>query len=289
LVSLGLLTASVHPCAAEERHDSPPDETSSLEISRCVVDHENARSLRLEKRWLEARETMNRCAREICPVAIRSDCRDWSEEVTRTLPTLVILVERGDGGAGPVAVHLDGAQLDISDGTTPVEVLPGRHSLRFTLSGHPAIVREVVLHEGEKNRVVRVRFEKLAAPSPREQAPLLPVAEEEPTRPIPTSTYVLGTTALVTFAISSVLLVSALSDLDNARDTCSPECPTSSRESIETRLLLADVSGGVGLLLTGLTAYTFATRPEQPPRKTSPSRFAPGPGRALGVGWKVQF
>ncbi len=256
------IAAAVRPCHAEESVDTaPPNDASSLEVSRCVTDHENARTLRLEKRWFEARESMNRCSIESCPISIRSDCRAWSEEVTRALPTLVIVVEREDGGTEPVAVHLDGTRLDVGDSTSPVEVLPGKHALTFTLNGRAAVERQVVLHEGEKNKVVRVRFERLHSQPAHDMIPVPPPAAPEATRPIPTSSYLLGGGALVSFAVSAVLLASAITDLDNARETCSPACSSGTRESIETRLLLADISGGVGLVLTGLTAYTFVSRP----------------------------
>jgi hypothetical protein len=277
------------PGAAEELGDASEQEPSSADVSACVADHEQARALRLEKRWFEARATMSRCASEVCPLSIRADCQAWAEEVTRALPTIVILIEREDRTPDPVHVTLDGSPLTLGDGAAPIEVLPGTHQLTFTLGQGQPVVRHLTLDEGEKNHIVRVRFTPPVAETPaaRASVPLLPKAELEE-RPVPTSTYVLGGAALVSFAAATALLISGLTDLTNARDTCKPDCSSSERESIEARFLLADVSAGVGAILTGFAVYTFVDRPTVRDRVGSGTPSPPATG-ATGVVWGGRF
>jgi hypothetical protein len=118
-----------------------------------------------------------------------------------------------------------------------------------------------VLQRGEKNRLVHVRFAQPRALPPvvRKDHPV--GAPALASRPIPVPTYLLAGGALVAFATSGALLASALLSLDNARDECAPACEPDDRASIETRLLLADISAGVGLALGGVAVYTFARRP----------------------------
>jgi hypothetical protein len=246
------------PSPADEPVEAPP-QASTDAVERCVAEHERASMLRLKEKWLEAREQMTACAQEICPLVIRSDCRIWLEELAKMMPTLLVVVESDDAGQQRVRLELDGRPLDLSDPAQPIEVSPGPHRLRIILPPYPPVEREVVLQPGEKNRLVRVRFAQ--PPRPPAAAPEAQPAPPRASRPIPVPTYLLSGGALVSFATSGVLLASALSSLGNARDECAPACEHEDRESIETRLLMADISAGVGLVLGGLAVYTFATRP----------------------------
>ena len=259
LLLLGLLTCVARPVRAQS---SP--ESSSSTVQRCVSDHENARLLRLKKEWLAAREAMARCAEASCPLTLRTDCRSWSEELTRALPTLLILVERDDDGEQPATLTLDGRARELTSRPEPIELLPGSHQLRVELSGYPDFVVELVLAEGEKNRVVRARFTRARQeppPSSPSTAVDLPPVAAPSNRPIPASTWWLSGAALVGFAGSGIALGSALYSRDQARESCAPACASSERQSIETRLLIADILAGAGVVLAGSALYTYLTRP----------------------------
>ena len=137
----------------------------------------------------------------------------------------------------------------------PSSFCRGRISSACSLEPYPPVERIVVLGKGEKNHVVRVRFvqrETAAAPAPR---------SEGPSRPIPVVTYVLAGSAVAAFATSGILLASALTSRNDALERCAPVCTTEERDSIDARLLAADIFGGAGIVLGGFAAYTFLTRP----------------------------
>jgi hypothetical protein len=269
LALFGLLTTV--PCRAQgpgepaggvEGEPAPEtSEASTASVERCVSEHERAHMLRIDEHWLEARAAMAVCAAETCPLAIRSDCRAWLDELAQALPTLLVVVERDDGGGPPVRVELDGHDAEALDPSHPIEVIPGPHHMRFLLEPYPPVETDVVAAKGEKNRLVTVRFAREPPPPP----PLLvlapPAAHHAPTRPIPVASYAFAGGALVAFATSTALLVSALSMRSEARSTCAPVCGSNIRRSIDTRLLLSDISGAVGVTLAGLTVYTFVSRP----------------------------
>jgi len=258
LLLLGLLTCVARPVRAQS---SP--ESSSSTVQRCVSDHENARLLRLKKEWLPAREAMARCAEASCPLTLRTDCRSWSEELTRALPTVLILVERDDDGEQPATLTLDGRARELPSRPEPIELLPGAHQLRVALSGYPDFVVELEFAEGEKNRVVRARFTRSRPgppPASRAAVAVLPTAATT-NKPIPASTWWLSGAALVTFAGSGLVLGSALYSRDQARESCAPACPSSERRSIESRLFIADILAGAGVVLAGSALYTYLTRP----------------------------
>ncbi len=253
-LAFGVVVAGAPPCWAGE----PAPDTTTAEVERCVEAHDNARVLMLEEKWLEARDGMLRCQEPACPLAIRSDCAAWLEEVARVLPTLLVVVERDDDGNAPVELELDGKKLALPNPPTPIEVLPGTHLVRVSLAPYPAVERVVVLGKGEKNHLVRVQFAReRPAPAPAPVAPRPP----ERSRPIPVVTYALAGGAVAAFATSGILLGSALASRDEALDSCAPECPSEDRESIDARLLAADIFGAAGIVLGGFAVYTFVTRP----------------------------
>jgi hypothetical protein len=246
------------PCFAGDPAQDLPD-TSTAEVQRCVEAHDNARVLMLEEKWLEAREGMNRCQDASCPLAIRSDCAAWLEEVTRILPTLLVVVERDDDGKTPVDLDLDGRRLELPNPPHPIEVLPGTHLLRVNLGGYPPVERVVVLSKGDKNHVVRVRFAREPTPAPLAPAPSQPKPERS--RPIPATTYALAGGAVAALATSGILLASALTSRNDALDRCAPVCTENEQDSIDARLLAADVFGTAGIVLGGFAVYTFLNRP----------------------------
>lgn len=242
--------AAAAPSASAASEEAPPSA-----VDRCVADHERAATLRAAKRWAEAREVMTQCTSEACPLAIRADCSTWLDELVKLVPSLLVIVERDDATTPP-RLEIDGRIVDLSDPPTPIELMPGKHRVQVTIAGYPPVEREIVLAEGEKNQVLRVRF---ARPQPKASPPAPPAHHWS--RPIPVSTYVFAGAAVAAFATSGSLLASALVSRSDARASCAPECPSDQVRSIRLRLVLSDVAGGAGLFLSGLVAYTFIHRP----------------------------
>jgi len=264
-------------------------ETSTEAVERCVAAHQNARMLQLEERWLPAREAMRSCSESTCPLAIQSDCTAWLSELAQTLPTLLVVVERDDPATRPVRMELDERSFDLPEQPGPIETLPGPHKLRFTLPPYSPVEVELVLDKGEKNRVVRVRF---AADPPAVRA-AEPARVPRPfvahSRPVPAATYWLAGGALTSLLASGGLLASALVSRAEARENCAPGCPASERESIQTRLLAADVLAGAGAVLGGFAVYTYVRRPVEV-KVWSSSRLRLGVSpTATGVHWEGAF
>jgi hypothetical protein len=261
---------------------------SAPAVAECVAAHDNAGLLRLKDQWLDARAVMQRCANDACPIAIRSDCRAWLDEVVAALPTLLVVIERDDDGARPVRLDLDGRNLELPEKLGPIEVVPGPHRLRFTLDGYPSVEVDVTLQKGEKNHVVRARFvrPRPAAPAP---SPPSPPPPPPPTRPVPLATVLYGGGSLALLATSAALLGAALDSRATARDACAPGCPTERRESIQRRLLVVDIVGVAGLALGGLAVYSYVRRPWVTEEGASAGvGVAIAPGRA-GVTFRGSF
>ena len=287
LLALGL-SASVSRQASAQASTEASREASAEEVELCVAQHDSARRLRLAEQWSAARAAMTACADERCPLAIAADCRAWLDELTSLLPTLLIMVEREEPNApqATLRVELDGQLVPLPDPPAPLELLPGRHRLRVALGTQPAIERSFVLEQGEKNHLEHVRFAAArvaAAPTIPRRHPL--------ERPVPASTYWLSAGALAALAGSAALLVSGVREHDEAQANCAPTCDRSVRRSIETRLMLADITGSAALVLGGLAVYTFVRRPtaDSEARSAGPGLVAAAGTAGATLSWRGEF
>lgn len=138
----------------------------------CIAASSDAQDLRRDNKLLQARSQLLICAREQCPAVIKRDCVEWLSQVDASMPTIVVAV-RDAAGADVVSarVLLDGAAfLDSIDGKAR-SINPGVHKLRVEASTAPPLEQELVIREGEKNRLVEVR---LPAPTPAVSSTVTP-------------------------------------------------------------------------------------------------------------------
>lgn len=246
--------AWAQPAAAED--------TTTGRVERCVEEHERARLLRLEARLLESREPLAACRNEACPLAVRADCDAWAREVEALIPSVLFLVETG--GRGPLRILVDGRELPADDHHRPLELAPGAHTFRFELPEQAPIMRQLLMAPGDQNHVLRVRFSAPKRPASAPPPAIEPAQSPSPAwvRPVPLSTLVLGGSSITLGGTAAALLASALVDRERAQRLCAPSCGESVVDSIERRLLFADVAAAAALVLAGGAAYTYVTRPK---------------------------
>lgn len=288
LLAVGTL---ITEAGAAQSAQGEAQETSTRDVEQCVALHESARQLRVQEQWLAARTTMAGCAEARCPLAIASDCRAWLDELTRVLPTLLVVIER-EGAAAPgatLSVELDGVPLRLPEPPAPLELLPGPHRLRLTLGSSTPVERVFVLQQGEKNHVEQVRF------APPAERPLLapPLRPRQPSalpaRPVPAATYWLSAGALAAVGASATLLALAVRQHRAAQVTCAPACGHATRSAIETKLVLADVAGGVGIALAGLAVYSYVRRPADTNAAPSSGPTLSASSQGVALSWRGQF
>jgi hypothetical protein len=285
-LTLTLTTLSSTVCFAQGPTE-PSKETSRADVEQCVAEHDRARQLRLGEQWQDARTAMVNCTDERCPLAIAADCRSWLDELAKLMPTLIVVVEGEELGAPhapPLHVELDGTSLELKDPPRPIESLPGAHRLRFQLPGQQPVEIGFSLEKGEKNHLVRLRL-----PASKASGAPAPAASPIPKRPVPASTYWLSAAAVVAFASSTAFLVSGLNEHADAREICAPNCDDDIHQSIQARLLLADVSAGAGLVLGGLAVYTYLQRPIVTTKAHASAPALNLNGHGLSLLWGGQF
>jgi hypothetical protein len=274
---------------------------SGAEVKKaCILQHESAQSLRRTGKLLEAREAVLVCSRDECPAAVRSDCGDWLEAMSKNVPSLVFRVKSDDKDVSDVRVSVDGKLITSRLDGTPYELNPGSHTLLFEYAGFDPIQQEILVLEGEKNRVIAANFVK-AVPVVKETSPKAPEsaspAPVEMYRPTPVLTYVLGGVALAGVAGFAAFGLSGQSEKKGLETSCRPTCTDSELKPVETRFLLADVSLGIAVVSAVTAGVLYFGRPAKPlpggapQAKTAglPSRFAFGisptlSGAQLAVG-----
>jgi hypothetical protein len=221
----------------------------------CTKSYENAQILKKKREYLSARRELVTCIRE-CPAVVQRECGQWLEGLEPLVPSIVIHAEVGGEDRTEVRVELDGKIIAERIDGKGIDLDPGQHDLKFTLAGFPPIKKNLVMHEGEQLRVVRVSFEQPEVSGGKLPPPLA--------RPVPTVVYVFGGVALagtVGFAAFGLVGTSQRNRLE--RD-CMPNCTDSSVDGVKRNLLLADVSLGVGFVALATGTVLWLTRPSVP-------------------------
>ena len=191
---------------------------------------------KLQHRLLQSREKLLLCAKA-CPDELRASCGRWLQEIEHEISTLVVKAKDGAGhDVLDAQVDVDGAPVaGYADGT-PIEVNPGEHIVRVSRANKEPLEQRVLVHAGEKLRVVEIWLEP---PPP----PVSYVTVRR--RPIPVATYVLlgvGAAALASFAVFGTWTTVEYSNTNS----CSPSCPPENRDpAFSVKTLVADVSLGV--------------------------------------------
>jgi hypothetical protein len=245
------------------------------EKAACVAASDQAQSLRDEGKYRTARASLVECARDACPGIVRRDCEKWLTDLDAAQPT-VVFGARDPKGNDVTGTHvlIDGTPLlDHLDGK-PTAVDPGEHVFRYEAPGAVFVEQRVVVRVNEKNRVLTAILMPQSTPAVA-QPPVAPPAPPADVAPVdtgaqragvPVATWVfLGVTA-VGGAGFAYFGLSGQSDVANMRASggCAPNCPESQVDSARTKLNIADVSLGVGVVSLGLAAYFFFTRGDAP-------------------------
>jgi hypothetical protein len=242
---------------------------------QCLAASDEAQQLRDEGKYRLARDAFAACSRDVCPALVRHDCVKWLAELEQSWPSIVVSAKDDQGGdLVDVRVRIDGAALLTKLDGTPTPVDPGPHVLRFETDGAAPVERQIVVHAGEKSRLITVQLGGSAAAAPTHEAPRTAPPTEppaaEPSSPgggPPVAAWIFGGVALAAFGTEAYFGVSGLADRGSLEgQPCAPlgTCSQSSVDSIRTKFILADVALGVGLVSAGLAAYFFLTAHRDP-------------------------
>jgi hypothetical protein len=203
------------------------------------------------------------CGQNNCPAVIKNDCLIWLSELEAHLPTIVVQVSGKDGkDVTDVRVFVDGVLAKKSLDGRPIELDPGAHVLRVEAADNESLEQKIVAQQGVKNRAISVSFAALEGPAPA-------VVEDKGQ---PVAAYVFGALAVGAAASWTTFGILGFNEVEAYKDECLGDNPSKdvaacsdAKASAETKLLGADISGGVtgGLLgiAVGLFIYHHVSEP----------------------------
>jgi hypothetical protein len=221
---------------------------------------------------IEARGELLRCSQQGCPRVVTSDCLPWLGEVEQAIPSIVVAAKGVDGkDTAAVRVLVDGVLAAPTLDGTPIALDPGPHRLRFEHGAAPAIEQDIVIQVGARARPVDVSFAPKQAAQGAPAAPTAAPAIEQPEgRGAAIAGYVLtgvGVLGLGSFALFGLM---GKHEADGYDETCAPTktCDPDEVDATRTKLIVADVSLGVGLAALGvgigLILYDQLSGPDDP-------------------------
>jgi hypothetical protein len=263
----------------------------------CAGAAEQAQKFRSDKKLLSARERLIACSRDVCPAVIRKDCVKWLPDVEAALPTIIVRVRDAQNkDVINVKVSVDGEPFAaVLDGTAhPVD--PGPHTFRYEAPGTDAIEEQVLVSQGEKDRVLKVLLAPAGSKPPEpthkptvpdESAPP-PATEGSKPSALPWVIGAIGVAGLVTFGIFETVGQLGYADLKNGCGSTPQKCAPSAVDPLRIELGVAFVGLIVGVVGVGTAAGILLFRSS--PAKAAAKHFdlVPLAGGAYG-GFKTTF
>lgn len=256
------------------------------DVASCTTLHASGQREAKAGRLKRASEQFLTCAStERCPDAIRSECVELYTGIQKVIPTVVFTVtdEQGRDITNVKVYSTDQLVVESLTGR-PVPLDPGKHHFRFALPSGEVLGSDVLVREGEKNRVVGVQVKDSArapaATKPGTSRRAAPASPAPKGRSLPAGFWVassIGVASLASFGVFAVLGHGKQSALDE----CSPNCGPSSHDDYDKMrrdYLIADLSLGAAAVSFGIATWLFFSSGsgsgETPKRGESTPRFA---------------
>ncbi|HEX7602757.1 MAG TPA: hypothetical protein VF316_14170 [Polyangiaceae bacterium] len=228
------------------------------ETDACFSAPVDGQKLKNEGKLNAALAQFEMCARKSCPAEIVADCTHWAGAVENAIPSIVVAPRDAQGNdllEVRVAVD-DGAPIEVSGRAIVLD--PGSHKLVFSREGVGSVVQEVLLREGEKNRVIVVRFEP-PPPPPLAAQPAPPPATTVVTRPVPAATWIALTVGIL--ALGSFGAVAGVGIAERSRNGCDIGCTGAQKDDVDLKFHVADALLAIGIIGVATAAVVYFTRP----------------------------
>jgi len=214
---------------------------------------------------------------ETCPAQLRQECAEFLQTVQQTVPSVIfsVLDEKNHDISTVKVFSTDELIADGLDGRA-IQIDPGKHRLRFLLPWGAVLSSDVLIREGEKNRMIQVKIADedvdagdLSAkqskqpgtePPPAQATPASPPAPAAPThRGPPAAAWIAASASVVGLGIGTTFALLGKSKKGDI-DACSPNCSSDARPSyndLKRDYLIADIGFGIGVVSAGVATWLF--------------------------------
>ncbi len=255
---------------ADPTSDSGPPVTGS--VDQCSQAFVATQKLRKQGKLIDARKQAVICAKPQCPEDFQKHCQQWLQKLDEAIPSLAIVAQKPDGSdTTAVSVTIDGKLVSEQLDGKPLVLDPGSYQVRLAHEGCKAIEQTVVLAQGQKNRVLNVKFESLSAPPPTgtsEPVGPPPGGDESATGGVSPWTFVgfgVGGAGLLLGTITGIVTLTKMSTL---KDECPDNaCQPEYHEDVDSVTTLSHVStvgfvvGGVGVAIGLVGLFALSDEP----------------------------
>jgi hypothetical protein len=258
---------------------------ASADTKSCVASHASAQREAKAGRLRLAAQLYTACGSdETCPEQLRTECAELLEKVRSEQPTVSfsVLDENGKDVSNVRVFSTDELISEGLDGRA-IAMDPGKHRLRFLLPWGDVLSNDVLIREGEKNRLVQVKIEKAMESAPAADAKTVtkappPAARRSERAGPPLAAWVMTGAAVAGASVFTTFALMGKSD-KNELDNCAPACGPSSRaafDSLKRSYLIADVGLGVAVVSTAIAAGFFLTGRDRVETRADSARFRLG-------------
>lgn len=242
------------------------------DVKVCLERYENGQRLRKQSKLLEARRTLQQCAQEACPAALRKDCLAWADELASEVPSIAVKAQGTDGCDRPHATFtVDGSTTRQEANGLLVELDPGPHVVRADIDGKP-VEQSIVVAARERGRIVTLTADP-AVTSCRSGAPgasspppatgpkdaAAPSDAKEGSRPLSPLSIGVGATGVVALGVGTFFLIQGFgqkSDLDACRGACLQD----DVDAMNRSFLIGDIAIGASAVALVVAAVLHFTR-----------------------------
>jgi hypothetical protein len=250
--------------------------------AECASAYVDAQRLMKGGSLKKARERLRICAADDCLPAVKKDCVTWLDEVNTNMASVVVVARGRDRNETMnVRVFVDDELVAEKLDARGIDVEPGTHKFRFELEGNPPLHQEVLLRQGQKNKVVEVSWYEDRGSSPTGGAAGATSGSSagggsthdsttaRPPQALPILPIVLGGVGLVAAGTGVAFWLMSegkKSDLEEAR--CAPACSSDDVDAIKTNRVVGDILVGVGVVAIAVGVVLYVTQPKAPATRT---------------------
>jgi hypothetical protein len=240
--------------------------SSRADAKSCVAEHASGQREAKAGHFKAAANLYTSCGSDMsCPEQLRAECTDLLDAVRRVTPSVIFsVIDRTGADTSNVKVYVEETLLTEALDGRALPLDPGKYHLRFVLSDGTTLTADVLIREGEKNRLVEVRAEPEAKPAPVVTPPPTlstpapaPVVKSSP----PVAAWVATGVAVAGLGTFGTFALLGNKDKQHLQD-CAPACPDEERDrraKLKTKFLVADIGLGVGAASAVLAGVLFLT------------------------------
>lgn len=229
------------------------DPAAAQKKAECVAALDKAQASRASRKLTDARASYVTCSYEQCPDMIRDDCSKGLREVDEALPSITLAASIDGHDATDAKVSLDGDPIDGGLDGRSIPLDPGSHLARFERPGSAPLEVKIVAREGQKNQLITGTF-----PGAR---PVGKTAGTEGTK-VPYVPMIFAGGGVIALGAALIMQISMTSRANDLGNECAPRCSQSDRDALSDRLVLRNVTLGVGIgaLVIAAVTYVVTTR-----------------------------